>query len=172
LAHGQPDECRRQLEYLPFVPAFKSGKGAYLRSAIEQGFGPPAAYEKAQQQQQRAQQQRTDGAAQRAMARQSRRQTLLAELREFATEMEQEQPEAFAGFQASMKTELGQLLQRFNARAAQDSYRRLYAGEAKRLERFAAYFATNPCPLSAFTTWLALHPPVAVATALLEDGRR
>jgi hypothetical protein len=171
LVNEQPDECRRQLEYLPFVSAFKSGKGAYLRSAIEQGFGPPPAYAKAQQRQERAQQQRTGPAADKAIRRQFRREVFLAELRGFVAQIEQEQPEAFANFLASFEAELGLLLQRFNARAAQDSYRKLYASETKRLERFAAYFAANPCPVPALATWLAAHPPLAVA-ALLQDERR
>jgi hypothetical protein len=46
-----PDECTRQLDYLPFVPEFKSSRGAYLRSAIEQRYGPPKGYEKAEKEQ-------------------------------------------------------------------------------------------------------------------------
>lgn len=43
-AREQPEVCRRQLEYLPFVKEFKSSRGAYLRRAIEGAFGAPAAY--------------------------------------------------------------------------------------------------------------------------------
>lgn len=46
-AQAKPEECRRQLEYLPHVTEFKSSKGAYLRSAIEEGYGPPKGYEDA-----------------------------------------------------------------------------------------------------------------------------
>jgi hypothetical protein len=49
LVRANPDECRRQLEYLPYVTQFKSSKGAYLRSAIEEGYGPPKGYAAAQQ---------------------------------------------------------------------------------------------------------------------------
>ncbi len=48
LAQAHPDECRRQLAFLPFVPAFRSSRGAYLRAAIEQEYGPPKGYEEAQ----------------------------------------------------------------------------------------------------------------------------
>lgn len=41
LAKAKPNECRRQLAFLPFVRDFKSGKGAFLRTAIEHGYGPP-----------------------------------------------------------------------------------------------------------------------------------
>jgi hypothetical protein len=44
LAREKPDECRRQLDHLPFVPEFRSSPGAYLRSAIEGGYGPPKGY--------------------------------------------------------------------------------------------------------------------------------
>ena len=46
-SHQYPDECRRQLEYLPYMADFKTSRGAYLRRAIEQGYGPPPGYEKA-----------------------------------------------------------------------------------------------------------------------------
>ena len=48
LAASYQDECRRQLAFLPFVNSFKSSRGAYLRSAIEQGFAPPREWQKAQ----------------------------------------------------------------------------------------------------------------------------
>jgi hypothetical protein len=51
LAREKPEECRRQLAYLPFKIAelggehqFRSGKGAYLRRAIEQEFAAPKSY--------------------------------------------------------------------------------------------------------------------------------
>jgi hypothetical protein len=44
LAASSPEECRRQLGFLPFVTEFRSGPGAYLRAAIEQGFAPPPAF--------------------------------------------------------------------------------------------------------------------------------
>lgn len=47
-AQAKPDECRRQLAYLPYVTEFKSSKGAYLRKAIEDGYGPSKGYEDAQ----------------------------------------------------------------------------------------------------------------------------
>ena len=47
--------------------------------------------------------------------------------------------------------------QRFTGERAQASYRRLYAGEKKRLELFAAYFTINPCPIPELTAWLVEH---------------
>jgi hypothetical protein len=71
LARTLPEECARQLEYLPYVTEFRSGKGAYLRSAIEGGYGAPRNYREAQQQSQktqkraRIQQSRTEAARQK-----------------------------------------------------------------------------------------------------------
>ncbi len=47
LAAQMPEECQRQLEFLPFAAEIKSTPGAYLRSAIEQGFSPPKGFEEA-----------------------------------------------------------------------------------------------------------------------------
>ncbi len=43
LVQQKPAECKRQLEYLPFVEIKKS-KGAWLANAIRGEFGPPAKY--------------------------------------------------------------------------------------------------------------------------------
>jgi hypothetical protein len=40
---------------------------------------------------------------------------------------------------------------------AQETYRRLYASETKRLELFATYFSLNPCLLPELSAWLAAH---------------
>lgn len=47
LAREKPDECRRQLEFLPFVQKFRTSKGAWLRSAVEGKYGPPPGYQSA-----------------------------------------------------------------------------------------------------------------------------
>jgi phage replication O-like protein O len=46
LAREKPDDCRRCLEYLPFVK-LKSTSGAYLANAIRKGYGPPSGFEAA-----------------------------------------------------------------------------------------------------------------------------
>ncbi len=46
LAQNRPDECRKQLSYLPYIEEFKSSPGAYLRRAIEEGYAPPPKYSK------------------------------------------------------------------------------------------------------------------------------
>jgi hypothetical protein len=57
LAREKPDACRRYVqEYLPFWDAeaergeftYRGGKGAFLASAIRDGYGPPRSWEAAQ----------------------------------------------------------------------------------------------------------------------------
>jgi len=78
LAREKPQECRRQLAFLPYVEAFKSGKGAYLRAAIEGGYGPPGGYEEARRREQdRLRREERDRQAQlRAQEEERRRETL------------------------------------------------------------------------------------------------
>ncbi len=66
LARLRPEECRRQLELLPYVTKFRTSRGAYLHSAIMKGYGPPPGFEEAQKQQQEAQ--RRERAATQAQA--------------------------------------------------------------------------------------------------------
>lgn len=48
LATAFPEECRRQLVFLPYVVGIRQTTGAYLRKAIEEGYGPPSKWEEAQ----------------------------------------------------------------------------------------------------------------------------
>jgi phage replication O-like protein O len=59
LARKDPEGCRRSLAYLPYAEIKKS-RGAFLVSAIRHGYGPPAAYEKAQRRSKPAPSARTD----------------------------------------------------------------------------------------------------------------
>lgn len=68
LAREKPVECRRQLEYLPYVGEFKNSRGAYLRRAIEEGYCPPKGYAEARKEAQARVQAET-----RAQAAESRR---------------------------------------------------------------------------------------------------
>ncbi len=54
LVREHPEEVRRQLEYLPHAEV-KSTPAAYLRKAIEEGWGPPAALVQRQQREQKRQ---------------------------------------------------------------------------------------------------------------------
>ena len=49
LATIRPEECRRQLTFLPFKRTeLRGSPGAWLRCAIEGGYGPPVGYRRAQ----------------------------------------------------------------------------------------------------------------------------
>lgn len=101
LAREKPDECRRQLSFLPFVREFRSSRGAYLRSAIEQGFAPPKEYE-AREAEEREKRARTTKAA-REKARQAHeevhRGVYLAYVEHEAQTIAAAQDGAFAAFQ-------------------------------------------------------------------------
>lgn len=98
LAEAEPDECRRQLAYLPHVAGFKTSRGAYLRAAIEQGFAPPKGWQEARDRE-RDEVSRREAAAtaasgfQEKQAREAaRREALEAE----RARIEREEPERWA----------------------------------------------------------------------------
>ena len=72
--------------------------------------------------------------------------------------LEKEHQQAYSAFNAAADHELETLLKRHTGKMAQDSFRRLYAGERKRLELLFAYFTQqHPCPLPELSAWLAEH---------------
>lgn len=106
-AAERPEVCRRQLEFLPFVEKFKSSQGAYLRRAIEEDYGPPAAYAQAQAQQEAKTRHRQRQAQQMAQAAEEKarqghenrfRAAFVTFLGERVEELEKTHPEAFQAF--------------------------------------------------------------------------
>ena len=99
-AKAKPDECRRQLEYLPHITEFKSSKGAYLRSAIEEGYGPPKGYEEAKKAQAaRAKAEARDTAAKARRSHQEAHQSAYdAYMGECLDRLETTAPEAYSAF--------------------------------------------------------------------------
>lgn len=98
-AREKPDECRRQLLYLPFKANLEN-PGGYLRSAIEGGFPPPKEYrtmeakvERERRKQEVVQTQMALEAAQRAAEA-----TQEAKVDDSMARLETEAPEAFAAF--------------------------------------------------------------------------
>ena len=169
LAREKPDACRHYVrEYLPFWDAeaergeftYRGGKGAFLASAIRDGYGPPRSWEAVQRKEKsrRKQEAQPPRPNPLAAALEARRATIQAELRDWVARMENEAPEAFPGFVAFVEGERQTMQGRFRATAAKESYRRLYESEAKRLELFAAYFSESPCPLPGLAAWLKEHP--------------
>jgi hypothetical protein len=161
-AKANPEECRRQLEYLPYVTEFKSSKGAYLRSAIEEGYGPPKGYAKAKNQEEA--QKRKEEEAARAKARQSheeahRRENILS-LCQWAGQMKEEHHEAFTAFESYVERKRAE---RARSKvfpkdpALQEIVLAEFSTEKKRLELFIEFFRQNPCPLPELKAWLQKH---------------
>jgi hypothetical protein len=97
LARENPEECMRQLEYLPFVTEFRTSRGAYLRSAIEKGFGAPVAFEQRQLEndKQRLRQEQDNA---RKSTLEARRASVDASIDTDLIRLENEAPEAFKSF--------------------------------------------------------------------------
>ena len=100
LATNDLPECLRQLEYLSFISEFKSSRGAYLRTAIEQGYGPPPRYEQKQEverkQQEKQQQVEREKASNSTL--EAQRAALDAETDTELIRLEKDAPETFSAF--------------------------------------------------------------------------
>jgi len=148
-ARERPEVCRRQLAYLPYIAQFKTSRGAYLRRAIENDFGPPAAYSQAQATQAKAQTAKAQRArelfeAAQEKARQSHEERLngvfAAFLCERVGEMQTAHPEAFAAF-VSYEEEKRQTLLR-SPLAERPMFRHTienFDSEAMRADRFVEW---------------------------------
>lgn len=99
LAAERPDECRRQLDFLPFANV-KSTSGAYLTTAIQNGFGPPRGYLQAQTEAQRTLKRRNELQTKqvREATQEAQRAAEDALVDESLIRLENESPEAFAAF--------------------------------------------------------------------------
>ena len=162
-AKGDRGECQRQLAFVAAMSEddFREGRGAYLARAIPEKWGPPKQF-KAKQRRQQAEQKKHSETARgntRKTAQEAHRDALLAEGMLCSARLEKEQPEAFLAFNAAADHELETLLKRHPGKMAQDSFRRVYQSDRKRLELLCAYFAHNPCPLPELSAWLAEHGP-------------
>lgn len=105
-AGERPDECRRQLEYLPYKTDLKK-PGGWLNSAIEGEFGPPDEYlaaktkeESARKKQEEAQQKKVQQTAQEA-----RRREETARVDAAMAQLQKDAPEAFSAFLANVADE-------------------------------------------------------------------
>lgn len=166
LAREKPDECRRQLTYLPFVPEFKSTRGAYLRAAIEGGFGPPKSFT-AQARQEKARQQQGAEVA-RQEARQSHQRSYLAAylawMKERVGELESSAPDLLADFQETEATERARLTRLFPARSSLlETTLQDFDRPQARLERLRKFLAKHQPALQLpdFWAWDAHHNPAS-----------
>jgi len=149
------DECRRQLAFLPHVAEFKSSRGAYLRIAIEQGFGPPRAYEEQEAQEQERRQ--AEAKASRQLARvaheEAYKEPYLAYITHEAAEIERGNPDTFAAFQEHDAERRKDKLRLARGKIGQ----KLLADfdrEESRLIRLAEFFQHHvDCPILSFWDW-------------------
>lgn len=150
-AREKPEDCRRQLEYLPFA-TFRTTKGAYLANAIRDAYGPPAGYET-----ERARKDREHEAAVRHLARESRRERagairdeMLARVGEAYRELEKSQGEAFLAFCDHVEKERAKTARIANHLSPERREAHLAAFDRpeRRLELFAAWIegSGRGCP--------------------------
>lgn len=147
-AREKPAECRRQLDYLPFVREFKTSRGAYLRRAIEEGYGPPRGYAE-HAAREAARKRRADEAA-RKEARQSHQKAhhgaFLAWVGERVGGLENSQPGVMTAFrEAEEKTLLG--------------YRKTLPANSTALRAVLADFERPESRLDRLREFLARHHP-------------
>jgi hypothetical protein len=173
LARESPEECRRQLAYLAHVTEFKSSRGAYLRAAIEQGFGPPRAFEDARAQETERQGERARAAGRKA--RQSHQEAHDGAYREYLASMlaeaQESRPEAFSAFSerdAERRKGLLRLARSSRGKMVLEEFDR----EESRLLRFAEFFQGHPdCPVLSFWEWDRALNPHAFRQAGRDDAR-
>lgn len=114
LAQEKPEECQHQLNYLPFKISeiggedqFRTGKGAYLRRAIEQEFAPPKSYQEHQLRIQK--QQKAETQARQRHEKEARQERLRPEyfayLKTIEGHLKTHVPRAHEHFQAILATE-------------------------------------------------------------------
>jgi len=103
-AKAKPEVCTRCLSYLPFAK-IRTTPGAWLASAIEQEFGPPEAFTKAENAQKRRIQATTIDPDAAKMAEDERRSILRKRLMFSLNQLPKTQPDAFSAFERFQKAE-------------------------------------------------------------------
>ena len=155
-ARERPDECRRQLAYLPYVTEFKSSRGAYLRSAIEQGFAPPAAYEKQQAaaETQRRKQEETERRKAAEAAQKAAEVSLASRTDDDMARLESEAPSAFSGFLAYLAEQRRQAATRFSGMSPSIREKALRPWDRleKRREMFREWQQLSPTERDGYTS--------------------
>ena len=135
LAKDNPEECRRQLEYVPFVKNIRSTRAGYLRRAIELRFDPPPGYLKAEKQRPRVPEEVT----------QAERQKLTDQreaLRRQVDEMRLDHPERFRQFLADYEKNKAEAMATALNPAMQRVLEKVWAGESKQLSEFKKWVDT------------------------------
>jgi len=164
LAKHNPEECRRQLDFLPFKVAtmggeqhFTSGKGAYLRAAIEGAYAPPPGYRQEQERRQK-----TERQAQQKRLTQARRnhqerfwEAYQGYLGEVEDELATSLPEAYRAFrEQEQKTRT--TLARLRVKRPLEEFETQTAHQQRLLEFFSK---VADSPVLDFWEWDARHNP-------------
>ena len=129
LATDNPEECRRQLGYLPFVKNIRSTRAGYLRRAIELRFDAPPAYLKAQKQRPRV-------PPEAAKAERQKLNDQHEALRRQADEMRLDHPEQYQQFLAAYEKSKAEAMTAALNPAMQRVLEKVWAGESKQLAEF------------------------------------
>ena len=159
LASEFPEECRRQLAYIPFVTDFKSTKGAYLRSAIEQGFSAPKNYleeEKKKLETLKHKELLQSKEAQKAQT-EVKRQDTINYLRDQLLLLQVQDPVTYADFENEFKRKKSSQLKFVGDSALRDKLEAHFVSDEKRAEAFFEYISVKPCPLPELAQWLSLN---------------
>ena len=159
----QPDICRRQLEYLPFIEKFKTSRGAYLRRAIEEDFGPPAAWvthqaQKASQSDEKRRKAQQLFEENEKKARKGHYNRFYGAYLDFLRQRAGEAKKTHSGaFTAFLEWESEQraiyFKPPFAGRAANERALEVFDREASHLERFVTFFQEKGAPLPDFWQW-------------------
>ncbi len=146
-ARENPDESRLQLEYLPHVPDLRN-RGAYLRRAIENGFGPPAAYVEMKEAEEARRQKEAEAHARKAgqEAQKAAHAANAARLDDSIGRLEIEDTEAFRAFCGYVEEERGKVEVKYKNLSASIRARMIKTFDTpqKRRELFAAWKEAPP----------------------------
>jgi len=97
-ARAKPEVCKRCLSYLPFAK-IRTTSGAWLATAIEQEFGPPEAFTKAENDEKRRSQVIAINSDTSKMAENERQSILRKRLTFSLSQLPKTQPDAFSAFE-------------------------------------------------------------------------
>lgn len=145
LAKQKPGECRRQLDYLRYLPP-RTNPGGWLRDAIEHGHAAPAGYREAKERE--AQAERSTDLQRLRKAREAHEASAapayLDYLRERAGAVPAEDPDAYSAF---VKWETERRARIEGAPLRPDNRARLlqeFDCEEQRLHRVSEFFSPRP----------------------------
>ncbi|MFO0935115.1 MAG: replication protein [Gemmataceae bacterium] len=148
LARTKPDVCKRCLSYLPYAK-IRSTNGAWLAAAIEQEFGPPAAFVEFEKSQKRKTETQTGQGTASITAQDERETVLRKQLVESLEQLPKTQPRAFKAFEKYLKAERRQserFVHLLNDKNRITEFLASLESEEYRLGQFEEWLKTNRIP--------------------------